>query len=429
MNSRTASMFRCQVLSALVLLAVTLLGTACGANSEPTSESSTGSENAGDRAEDLPPIHAGGGGGDLTPVLMRVVAPPEPVKGSEGEFHLVYELELTNSSPGTATVESVETMDPSSGEVVGTLSGADLASRVTLLGDVSGDTTTEIGTGQVALVFLDVTFEDPGEVPEALEHRLESSFEIPAGFASNLFPTTTTDTGGRTELLGEEPVVLGPPLEGANWVAFNGCCTVSPHRGAMVALDQRLLATERYAIDWIVADDEGRVIAGLPDDPKDLESYPSYGKRILSVADGEVVEVVEGYPDATPGEVDTSLTLEDAGGNHVIVDIGDGRYAFYAHLKPDSIEVEEGDRVTRGQQFAQLGNSGNTTAPHLHFHVMDAPLALGADRNLPYIFDAFDYQGFLEEDGTPDLLTSPEAREDELPMALSVVTFAAPEGD
>jgi murein DD-endopeptidase MepM/ murein hydrolase activator NlpD len=111
----------------------------------------------------------------------------------------------------------------------------------------------------------------------------------------------------------------------------------------------------------------------------------------------------------------------------VIVDIGDGRYALYAHLKPDSIEVEEGDRVTRGQELALLGNSGNTTAPHLHFHVMDAPLALGADRNLPYVFDAFDYQGFLQaDDGTPNLLTTPEAREDELPLAFSVVTFGAP---
>lgn len=91
--------------------------------------------------------------------------------------------------------------------------------------------------------------------------------------------------------------------------------------------------------------------------------------------------------------------------------------------------MEEGDRVTRGQEFARLGNSGNSFAPHLHFHVMDTPLPLGADRNLPYVFDAFDYQGFLKEDGTPDLLTSPQAREDELPLALSVVTFAEPEGN
>lgn len=326
------------IVGVLALLVAVSFGSGDQSATADTDESAIadGSEDV----ENLPPIRAGGGGGDQTPVLMRVVELPEPVKGSDGELHLVYELELTNSSPGTATVESVEAIDPSSGEVVGTLADGDLAPRMTLLGDVSGETTTEIGSGQVAFVFLDVTFEDPGDVPEAVEHRLEANFDIPDGFASNLFPTETTDTGGPTEVLREEPVVLGPPLEGANRVAFNGCCTVSSHRGAMLALNQRLLATERYAIDWIKADDEGRVTAGAPDDPKDLESYPTYGERILLVADGEVVKVVEGYPDVTPGEPDTSLTLEDAGGNHVIVDIGDGRYAFYAHLKPDSIEVE-----------------------------------------------------------------------------------------
>lgn len=413
------------IVSVLALLVAVSCGSGDQSTAEDTDESASavGSEDAGDLG-DHPPIHAGGGGGDQTPVLIRVVAPPEPVKGSDGKLHLVYELELTNASPGTATVKSVETIDPSSGEVVGTLAGADVASRTTLLGNYSSEATEEIGTGQVALVYLDVSFEDPGDVPEAIEHRLEASFDNPAGISNNLFPTTTTDTGARIEVLRGEPVVLGPPLEGANWVATNGCCTVSTHRGAMLALDQRLLATERYAIDWIMSDD-----LGVPADTREPESYPSYGKRILSVADGEVVDVVEGYPDAPPGEPDTSLKLKDAGGNYVIVDIGNGRYAFYAHLKPESIEVEEGDRVTRGQELARLGNSGNSFSPHLHFHVMDAPLPLGADRNLPYVFDAFDYQGFFEEDGTPNLLNTPEPREDELPMTLSVVTFAAPEGD
>jgi murein DD-endopeptidase MepM/ murein hydrolase activator NlpD len=126
--------------------------------------------------------------------------------------------------------------------------------------------------------------------------------------------------------------------------------------------------------------------------------------------------------------LDPDLTLKDAGGNYVIVDIGGGRYAFYAHLKPNSIRVEEGDNVSRGQQLAQLGNSGNTTAPHLHFHVMDAPLPLGADHNLPYVFDSFRYQGRIEDDLTPDLLDTPEPREEELPLTQSVVAFGASGG-
>jgi hypothetical protein len=206
-------------------------------------------ESTGDGAMNLKSTQAGGG--KQTSLLMRVLDPPQPVKGSDGKYHLVYELVLTNSSPGTATVESVKTIDAKSGEVVGSLAGANVVARTVLLGDISGQTSEKIGSGQVALVFLDVTFEDLRDVPKAVEHRVETSFDLPPGFGSNLFPAATTDTGARTEVLRKKSVVVGPPLEGANWVVGNGCCNVSPHRGAMLAFDQKLLATERYAIDWI----------------------------------------------------------------------------------------------------------------------------------------------------------------------------------
>jgi hypothetical protein len=182
---------------------------------------------------------------------MRVLDAPEPVKGSDGKYHLVYELVLTNSSPGTAKVESIKTIDSKSGEVVDSLARADVAARTVLLGDISGQTAEEIGSGRVALVFLDATFKDLKDVPKAVEHRVKTSFDIPAGFGSNLFPAETTDTGGGTEVLNKKPVVIGPPLRGKNWVVGNGCCDASPHRGAMLVFDQKLLATERYAIDWI----------------------------------------------------------------------------------------------------------------------------------------------------------------------------------
>lgn len=378
----------------------------------------------GGSTENPEPVPAESGGAKQTPLLMRVLDPPEPVKGSDGKYHLVYELVLTNSSPGTATVESVKTMDAKSGEVVGTLAGSDVAARTVRLGDISGQTAERISSGQVALLFLDVRFDDLRDVPKAVEHRVKTSFDIPSGFGSNLFPAVTTDTGGGTEILRKKPVILDPPLKGRNWVAVNGCCRVSPHRGAMLAFDQKLLAAERYAIDWIQSDDEGRIL--LPDDNTKLKDFPAYGKPVLSVANGKVVKVVKRLPDVKPGANDPDLTLKEAGGNHVIVDIGGGRYAFYAHLKPGSIKVEEGERVRSGQQLARLGNSGNTNFPHLHFHVMDAPLALCADHNLPYVFDSFAYQGYFRDDLTSVLLKNPEPREDELPLDQSIVTFPAP---
>jgi murein DD-endopeptidase MepM/ murein hydrolase activator NlpD len=414
---------------AVVLVMAALLGAVSLAWGDPGATNSTRSS-----AVNPQPFQVGGGGakhtpqGKQTPLLMRVLDAPEPVKGTDGKYHLVYELVLTNSSPGTATVESVKTIDTESGEVVDSLAGADVAARTVLLGNISGGTDEKIGTAQVALLFLDVTFEDLRDVPRAVEHRVTTSFHILPGFGSNLFPAETTDTGGGTGVLNKKPVVVGPPLEGKNWVVGNGCCNVSPHRGAMIAFDQRLEAQERYAIDWIQADEEGHIV--LPDaNHTKLADFPAYGEPIISATDGKVVEVVDRYRDNPPGELDQDLTLQDAGGNHVIVAIGGGKYALYAHLKPNSIRVQVGDRVRKGQQLGQLGNSGNTSAPHLHFHVMDAPLPLGAEHNLPYVIDSFLYQGFFDDNLQAHLLETPDPREDELPLSQSVEAFPAAEED
>jgi hypothetical protein len=416
---------RAYTVVAFVLAMGALLGAVSWAWGDP------GAKSTRSGAQNPEPFPARGGGGakqtpqgKQTPLLMRVLDPPQPVKGTDGKYHLVYELVLTNSSPGTATVEWVKTIDPKSGEVVGTLAGDDLVARTALLGDVSGESAEKIGSGRVALLFLDVTFDDLRDVPREVEHRLRASFDIPAGFASNLFPEETTDTGGGTGVLREKPVVLSPPVKGKNWVAANGCCTVSPHRGAILGMDQKLLAAERYGIDWIQSDDEGRIL--FPDDNTELTDFPAYGKPVLAVANGKVAEAVDRLPDVEPGVFDTDLTLKEAGGNHVILDIGGGRFVLYGHLKPGSIEVEEGERVRSGQVLGRLGNSGNTTAPHLHFHLMDAPLPLGAENNLPYVFDSFRYQGRIEDDLTPVLLDTPEPREDEMPLTQSVIIFPAP---
>jgi Peptidase family M23 len=255
---------------------------------------------------------------------------------------------------------------------------------------------------------------------------VKTRFGLPPEFASNLFPAKTIDTGAGTEVLNKKPVVIGPPMRGKNWVVVNGCCTANAHRGSVFAIDQKLLATERYAIDWIRTDDKGHIV--VPSGSTRLKDYPAYDKPILSVAEGKVVKAVDKYPDLKPGVKDPDYTLDDAPGNHVIVDIGGGRYAIYAHLVPGSVTVEKSDHVGRGQVLGRLGNSGNTDAPHLHFHVMDAPSALGADHYLPYVFDSFRYQGYFGDDGTPNLLKNPKPREDELSLNQSIVDFGASRG-
>jgi murein DD-endopeptidase MepM/ murein hydrolase activator NlpD len=62
--------------------------------------------------------------------------------------------------------------------------------------------------------------------------------------------------------------------------------------------------------------------------------------------------------------------LRPLAGNHIIIETG-AAYAFFAHARTGSIRVSKGDTVEPGRHLADVGHSGNSTAPHLHFHLMD----------------------------------------------------------
>ncbi|MGD2251233.1 MAG: M23 family metallopeptidase, partial [Candidatus Methanofastidiosia archaeon] len=121
-----------------------------------------------------------------------------------------------------------------------------------------------------------------------------------------------------------------------------------------------------------------------------------YGKDVYAIAEGEVVDCFEEFPE-NPGGIGSRLPQEQwdalieqygwaAGmaGNYVTIKHGE-EYSFYAHLIPNSLTVKKGDIVTRGQVIGRLGNSGNSDGPHLHFHLMDGPDILSA-RGLPITF-------------------------------------------
>lgn len=223
-----------------------------------------------------------------------------------------------------------------------------------------------------------------------------------------------------------DPIVVGPPLTGPDWVAANACCTLSPHRGAMIPIAGRINAAERYAIDWSRFDlDRPLVDNGVQStyagDPTDNANYFTYDQPVLAVADGEVVVVVDDLPDAEPQVLQDGLPLAEYGGNHIVLEIDDGVYAFYAHLKPDSVAVQVGDTVKLGDEIARTGNSGNTTESHLHFHVMDgiAPLS---STNLPFEISNFTMLGSGSEDGT-EFIADKGERVDELPLILSATSF------
>ena len=153
----------------------------------------------------------------------------------------------------------------------------------------------------------------------------------------------------------------------------------------------------------------------------------SPGRRVLVGAPS--------FPDRVPGRLPDGLPIDEADGNFVILDIGGGAYALYAHMQPGSVRVSAGDRVRRGDQIGKVGNSGNSQAPHLHFQVMDAPAGL-ASNGIPYVFDAFLVTAVVEAGtadfdraeatGSPLTLTPrvpPAHLEKALPLDLSIVDW------
>lgn len=124
--------------------------------------------------------------------------------------------------------------------------------------------------------------------------------------------------------------------------------------------------------------------APLPPRGSPLTDFPSYGQTIVADAPGMVVIAVDGIPDNESGVVNGY----DAHGNYVVIDHGDGTFSLFAHLIPGTLRVRAGQLVAMGQPLGLVGNSGHTTMPHLHWQVMNAPLAHQAKgvpvRYLPY---------------------------------------------
>jgi hypothetical protein len=178
---------------------------------------------------------------------------------------------------------------------------------------------------------------------------------------------------------------------------------------------------QRFAIDYVKLGDDGRTFTG---DRLKNENYHAYGVDALAVADGRVVEVKDGIPENIPGPTSRAvpITLETVGGNHIILDLGGGRYAFYAHLKPGSLRVRLGDRVRRGQVLALVGNSGNSTEPHLHFHLSDANSPLGAE-GIPYALESLEIVGRCRRIFADCTLGAPYTRRQSMPMANEIVRF------
>jgi hypothetical protein len=331
---------------------------------------------------------------EIAPLTFHVLGSGiYPVKGSDGKMHLAFGIQFANSWKMPATIKSVEVVDPAHGDQVTgknqvlDFNNDNVTGMVKLFtlpntGDKSSYTDT-MPEGQGAVMFFDMTWDDTAQVPKAIALR----------FTAVTPPTPVgTDHTVVTEAIpvGPEAMVISRPFKGSGWLNGNGCCLeIGPHRFVTNAMNGSLDPSEQFAIDWMQVDEHG---VAFKTDGKAPEDWYCYGKEILSVAPGTVVEVMRDMPNVAPGKNPEGLTMAQIAGNRVIVDMGTGHYAMYAHLAPNSATVHVGDHVERGQKLGLLGNSGNTTAPHLHFQVMNTPSSLD-DTSLPFVFDHMQLEG------------------------------------
>jgi hypothetical protein len=409
-----------------VLIGALALVAGCSSSTDSVTQTSESESSTSTKPADAKPAAA-------TPMLGRVLAAPVPVPATDGKVHLAYELYLTNSLGQDMNLDSV-TVNAGDRKLL-TLSGAELSAKTRILGAMDNPTAT-FGPAQSGMVWVDVVIdgaEGPTPaVPQELSHTVVVNLTKPA---PPIMPATMTEDIAKVTVSAHKPAVIAPPLDGPSWLSANSCCDLmTSHRMAMNPLNGELWAAERFAIDYLQFSEDGTVLRG---DAARNESFPFYGADIHAVADGPVVSVLDGLPEQIPGTDATGLQVAEYGGNHVVQDISGGgtekRYAFYAHLKTGSVKVRPGDQLSTGQVLGNLGNTGNSSAPHLHFHVMDGPDFLKAD-GLPFVFDSFALDGRMasEDDlgplleGKPIALAPGLAKRDETnvsPLVLDVMTY------
>jgi len=319
--------------------------------------------------------------------------PPIPVRMNTQQV-LVYELHITNFDVVPLALKRVEVFaDDRNGAPILTLAEEKLSAAMIRVGapmTMSSNTAASpakdgriLEPGSRAVIFVWIELPADKAAPATLAHRM-------------IFSATSGDGKTADAILERFPVpvshdpvlTLSLPFHGGTWLAGDGPSNTTNHRRAITAVDGHIYSAERFAIDWIKVGPNGD---SRHDGATRNDNWWGWGEPVLAVADGEITEVVDQYPDNTPGVL-PPVTLDNIGGNHVILKIAPNRYVTYAHLQHGSIKVRLHDHVHTGDTLALLGNSGNTTGAHLHMQVTDRSSVLEA-QGVPFLFRSFTYLG------------------------------------
>ncbi|WP_026851674.1 M23 family metallopeptidase [Glaciibacter superstes] len=315
---------------------------------------------------------------EFSPLIISALEPEVvPVKASDGKYYVAYELSVFNDAPRDATMTKVETIaGDDRGTVIATLDQEHIAANTMMTGgNSSALAETDIPAGRTVIVVFRDAYPTRKAVPATFTHRISATF-APAKpndpRLASKYPDQVAQIGGYLAVSTETPVVIGPPLAGENWFANNGLESeaLNAHSDVVIPVGGRVTSAERFAIDFLRIDPTS--MKSYRGDPALNASYLAFDQPLIAVAKATVVKVVSDQPDVTPMVLTEVETVDDVTGNSIVLDLGNGVYALYAHMQQGSAQVKVGDTVKKGQEIGRLGNSGNTSEAHLHFQLQRA---------------------------------------------------------
>ena len=281
--------------------------------------------------------------------------------------------------------------------------------------------------GEFAVVCLWVTMDPDLSLPPSVAHRATFSRLLSDG---NEREYVVEGAIARVPT-GTAPAIR-PPLPAGRWLMANGPSMLSEHRLYLHSLDGVASNTQRFASDWMLLGPDGRLFKG---NPEDNAGWHAYGVPVLAVADAVVVDVADGIPENVPLSDERAVPnkRETMTGNYVVLKIDDDRFAFYGHLQPGSLCVKTGDHVRAGQELGRIGNTGNSDAPHLHFHVANGSDPLSGE-GVPFVLASFglldeldvsSWERMLEDDvpWEPSTDRQSELHAEEMPLGEAIIEF------
>jgi Peptidase family M23 len=321
-----------------------------------------------------------------TAIVASPIHEAQIVRADEGKDHVEYELLVINVFPEAVTLSSVTVLDPAGKELMRIERDALTAATQTLFARTQ---TTIIPASAAVSVDVDLIL-PPDTAPKRVTHRIAYTLKADSELA---LMVGSLEVDAPEVAINRQPaIVIRAPPKGKGWLATTACCKPNVHRDLRIAIDGvRIETAETFATDWAKVKND-RIFDG---DGKRVEQYYGFDEDVFAVADGTVVSIHDGMPDKTPSVLMVPKSKSDYGGKNVFLEIAPNVFAWYAHLRRGSLTVKVGDTVKAGAPLAQVGNSGPSEGPHLHFGLLDKPDSL-AGRSPPFVLDSSTLDGAVD---------------------------------